>query len=229
MIEISNLKKSFDNGEKKKYVVDNISFSIKKGEFVSILGPSGSGKSTLLNLISGLEKADSGVISFDDENITNYNDTELTDFRRRKTAYVFQSYYLLPTINVLSNIKMGANLTKGIDVKEIIDSLGLSGFEKKFPYQLSGGEQQRVSIARAIAKNPEVLFCDEPTGALDEKTGREVMKYLLNIQKEKKITLIMVTHNENLAKLSDRIIKMNSGKVILDTINEPSKLEEIGW
>ncbi len=230
MIEIKNLTKTYDNGEAKLYALNRVSFNINDNDFLVILGASGSGKSTLLNTVSGLDRADSGSIQYDGKEIYGLNDKELTTFRRRKIGFIFQAYYLLPTLNVEANIKMGANLAKNKDIKEIIEMVGLKGKEKRLPHQLSGGEQQRVSIARALAKKPEVLFCDEPTGALDETAGRQILKYLLEVQRQRKLTIVMVTHNANIAALATKIVKLNSGKVIDILENKsPSSIDEIGW
>lgn len=229
MIQIKNLHKSYQNGEVINPVLKGIDFSIKDGEFVVILGPSGCGKSTLLNCISGLERADAGAICYNEVDITQMNDKQLTEFRRTTTAFIFQNYYLMPSLSVAANIKMGANLSAVKDIQHIIDAVGLCGKENSYPSQLSGGQLQRVSIARALAKNPAVLFCDEPTGALDEETGRNVLKYLVSLQKEKKFTIIMVTHNQNIAFLAQKIIRMNSGNIVSMIENQPKTVDEIGW
>ncbi len=230
MIQISKLIKTYENGDNKLYALNDISFEIKDGDFAVIVGASGSGKSTLLNTISGLEKADSGSIMHDGKEIFGLNDKELTAFRRARVGFIFQAYYLLPSLSVEANIKMGAALAGNNEAAGIIEAVGLNGKEKRLPHQLSGGEQQRVSIARALAKKPAALFCDEPTGALDEATGRQILKYLIQIQRESKLTLIMVTHNSNIANLATQIIKMSSGKVVEIIKNpEPSDIDKIGW
>lgn len=230
MIEVKHLIKTFPNGDTRLYALNDLSFSIETGSFVVILGASGSGKTTLLNVLSGLDKADSGDINFNDTNISTFDEHELIKFRRENVGFIFQAYYLLPTLNVEANIKMGANLAKNKHYADLIASLGLCGKEQKFPFELSGGEQQRVSIARALAKQPQVLFCDEPTGALDEKTGRQIMRCLIDFQKQNKITLIMVTHNANFKELTDRVIYMNSGKIISVNDNPaPLMIDEIRW
>lgn len=230
MIEVKHLIKTFPNGDTRLYALNDLSFSIETGSFVVILGASGSGKTTLLNVLSGLDKADSGDINFNDTNISTFDEHELIKFRRENVGFIFQAYYLLPTLNVEANIKMGANLAKNKHYADLIASLGLCGKEQKFPFELSGGEQQRVSIARALAKQPQVLFCDEPTGALDEKTGRQIMRCLIDFQKQNKITLIMVTHNANFKELADRVIYMNSGKIISVNDNPaPLMIDEIRW
>lgn len=229
MIKVDKLRKSYQNGEVVNNVLKGIDFIIEDGKFVVILGPSGCGKSTLLNCISGLEKVDSGAICYDEVDIVKLSDKELTDFRRKTTAFIFQNYYLMNALTVSSNIKMGANLSEMKDIQPMINAVGLSGKENAYPSQLSGGEMQRVSIARALAKRPKVLFCDEPTGALDEETGRNVLKYLVKLQKEQKFTIIMVTHNQNIAFLAHKIIKMNSGNILSITDNQPKTVDEIGW
>lgn len=230
MIQVKNLTKTYTNGENLLYAVNDASFDVCDGEFLVILGPSGSGKSTLLNLLSGLDRTDGGQILYDGADITQLNDGELTNFRKQTTAFVFQAYYLLPTLNVRQNVQLGASLAKNGNVDEILESVGLAGKADKFPHQLSGGEQQRVSIARALSKNPKVLFCDEPTGALDEETGRKVMEYLLSLWREKGFTIVMVTHNANFASLATSVIKMNSGKIVDILKNDrPLAVSEIEW
>lgn len=221
--------KEYENGENPLAVLNDISLEIKDGEFIVVLGPSGSGKSTLLNAMSGLTAVKSGTIENDGVDITKLNQSELTLFRRKYTAFVFQSYYLMPVLTVKQNIKMGANLAGNKDYEEIIAHVGLKGKENRLPAELSGGERQRVSLARALAKRPKILFCDEPTGALDEATGRKILKYLIDNQKREGYTMIMVTHNENIALLADKIIRMNSGKIVGVFPNRPQTVEEIGW
>lgn len=221
--------KEYENGENPLAVLNDISLEIKDGEFIVVLGPSGSGKSTLLNAMSGLTAVKSGTIEKDGVDITKLNQSELTLFRRKYTAFVFQSYYLMPVSTVKQNIKMGANLAGNKDYEEIIARVGLKGKENRLPAELSGGERQRVSLARALAKRPKILFCDEPTGALDEATGRKILKYLIDNQKREGYTMIMVTHNENIALLADKIIRMNSGKIVGVFPNRPQTVEEIGW
>lgn len=229
MLKIKNLFKEYENGENPLAVLNDISLEIKDGEFIVVLGPSGSGKSTLLNAMSGLTAVKSGTIENDGVDITKLNQSELTLFRRKYTAFVFQSYYLMPVLTVKQNIKMGANLAGNKGYEEIIAHVGLKGKENRLPAELSGGERQRVSLARALAKRPKILFCDEPTGALDEATGRKILKYLIDNQKREGYTMIMVTHNENIALLADKIIRMNSGKIVGVFPNRPQTVEEIGW
>ena len=229
MLEIKNVYKEYENGDEPLVVLNNVSLKINDGEFVVVLGPSGSGKSTLLNAISGLTNVKSGSIVYDGKDITKLNDKELTLFRREYTSFVFQSYYLMPTLTVMQNVRMGGNLVNNKNLQEIIEKVGLVGKENKLPSELSGGQRQRVSIARAIAKKPKVMFCDEPTGALDELTGRMILDYLIKNHKENGYMMVMVTHNENIALLADKIIKMNSGKVVEVIENDPKDIKDIRW
>lgn len=228
MIKAENICKSFNNGTVE--VLKNISLEIEEGEFAVILGASGSGKSTFMSILSGLERPDSGKVYYGSEEITAMNDKQLTDFRRREVGFIFQQYYLLPHLNVDKNVRMGADLAGNKNYREIIEKVGLSDKLKNRPSELSGGEQQRVCIARALAKNPSVLFLDEPTGALDEKTGRSVLDYIDGLHKEKKFTMIMVTHNSNIAEMADKVIKINSGEITQICNNDsPKSANEIGW
>ena len=229
MIKAEHIAKSYTNGKTVTQVLKDISLEIDGGLCV-ILGASGSGKSTLLSVLSGLETPDSGKTFCAGEELTAMTDKERTDFRRRKVAFVFQQYFLLPHLTVEKNVKLGADLAGNKNFAEFIDAVELGDKKKKFPTELSGGEQQRVSIARALAKNPEVLFLDEPTGALDEKTGRAVVDYICRLQREKGFTAVMVTHNQNLAEIADTVIKMNSGEIAEIYKNEaPKSAYEIGW
>ncbi|MDE6411989.1 MAG: ABC transporter ATP-binding protein [Clostridia bacterium] len=229
MIKAENIVKSYTNGKTVTEVLKGVSLEIDGGLCV-ILGASGSGKSTLLSVLSGLEAPDSGKVFCAGEEITAMTDKQRTDFRRRKVAFVFQQYFLLPHLTVEKNVKLGADLAGNKDYEGFIDAVELGDKKKKFPAELSGGEQQRVSIARALAKNPEVLFLDEPTGALDEKTGRAVVDYICRLQKEKGFTAVMVTHNTNLAEIADTVIKMNSGEIAEIYKNGAKKSAyEIGW
>ena len=219
MIKAENITKNYNGGAVE--VLKGISLEINEGEFVVICGASGSGKSTLMSVLSGLERSDGGRIFYGGEEITAMNDKRLTEFRRREVGFIFQQYYLLPHLSVDKNVKMGADLAGNGNYREIIEKVGLSDKLKNKPSELSGGEQQRVCIARALAKNPRVLFLDEPTGALDEATGRRVLDYIINLKRERKFTMIMVTHNLNIAETADKVIKINSGK-ITEIINNPS-------
>lgn len=230
MIEAKELTKFYGTGESRFQVLKNISLNIKDGDFTVILGASGSGKSTLLNVISGLERPESGTVVYDGSDITALSDSRLTEFRKKYIGFIFQQYYLLPNMDVSQNVKMGADLAANKDYVEIIDAVGLGSRLHKYPSELSGGEQQRVSVARALAKKPKVLFLDEPTGALDEETGRQVLDYICNLQKEYGFTIVMVTHNLNIAGMADTVIKMNSGKISEIVANDTKKTAyEIGW
>ena len=233
LISLKNVKKTYIVGEKKFNALDNVSFTINKGEFVVILGQSGAGKSTLLNLLGGMDKATSGKIKIGEEVISNYSDAELTDYRAENIGFIFQFYNILPTLTVLENVKIVNDIVKEPkDAKKVLREVGLENHYNKFPNQLSGGEQQRVSIARAIAKNPLLLLCDEPTGALDSKTGVEVLK-LLKKQCESESgnnTVVLVTHNSLIAEIADRVIRLKNGKVESNVINEhPKNIDEVKW
>ena len=226
MIIAKDIKKKYNDQE----VLRGIDLKIDKNEFVVILGASGSGKSTLLNILSGLEKSDSGEVVYDNESISNYSEKQLTKFRKDKIGFVFQQYYLLNNLTVEQNVKVGANLVDNKEYVDIIKELGLEDKLSKYPNELSGGEQQRVSIARALAKKPTVLFLDEPTGALDEETGRKILEYLLKLKDKSHFTMIMVTHNENIAELANKIIHVGSGRITSIVENhKPKSVEEIGW
>ena len=226
MITAKNIKKKYNDQE----VLRGIDLKIDENEFVVILGASGSGKSTLLNILSGLEKADSGEVVYDNESISDYSEKQLTKFRKDKIGFVFQQYYLLNNLTVEQNVKVGANLANNKEYVDIIKDLGLEDKLSKYPNELSGGEQQRVSIARALAKKPTVLFLDEPTGALDEETGRKILEYLLKLKDKSHFTMIMVTHNENISELANKIIHVGSGRITSIVENhKPKSVEEIGW
>lgn len=228
MIKAENIIKSYNMGRTE--VLKDISLEIADGEFAVILGASGSGKSTLMNVLSGLEKADRGNVFVNGENLSVKNESELTKFRRENIGFVFQQYYLLPHLNVENNVKMGAGLSGNKDYKKIIASLGLDDKMKAMPSELSGGEQQRVCIARALSKNPKILFLDEPTGALDEKTGREVLNCIMQEKEKIGFTMVMVTHNQNIAQMAETVVKMNSGKIVETFRNTKQKSAfEIGW
>lgn len=230
MIEVKDIIKSYGNGENRFQVLQGISLAIQDGDFVVILGASGSGKSTLLNVISGLERPDSGKVFYDTTDITALSDNELTAFRKENVGFIFQQYYLLPDMSVDKNVKMGADLAGNKDYKTVIEAVGLGEKLHKYPSELSGGEQQRVSVARALAKKPKVLFLDEPTGALDEQTGRQVLDYICKLKNQYGFTIVMVTHNLNIAEMAHTVIKMNSGKISDIYQNEVQKSAyEIGW
>lgn len=230
-IKLKGVNKVYKSGDVKTYALKNINLEINDGEFLVILGPSGSGKSTLLNVISGLDNPSSGEIFYNDECISKYNNEQLTLFRRKYLGFVFQQYNLLQNLTVRENVDMGANISKNpLDIDEIIDKVGLKEHKNKYPSQLSGGQQQRVSIARSIAKNPEIMFCDEPTGALDEKTARDVLDLLQKMNQEYKTTIVIITHNAGIANMADRVIKINSGEIVLmEKISHKQKASEIMW
>ncbi len=230
MIEVKEITKTYGTGENRTAVLKDISVKIKDGDFTVILGASGSGKSTFLNIASGIERPDSGQVFYGNTDISVFSDEDLTKFRRKNIGFIFQQYYLLPNMDVDKNVKMGADLAGNKDYEKVIKAVGLDGKLHKYPSELSGGEQQRVSVARALAKKPNVLFLDEPTGALDEKTGRQVLDYIAKLQKEYGFTLIMVTHNINIAEMANTVIKMNSGKISEIYKNDRQKTAyEIGW
>ncbi len=230
MISLENVRKTYGTKNNSSEILKGISLDIGDGDFAVILGPSGSGKSTLLNVASGLERPDSGDVLYNGENIARFSDKQLTEFRRKNIGFIFQQYYLLPNLNVDKNVRMGAELSHNKDYAEIINALGLSEKRGSYPHELSGGEQQRVSAARALAKKPAVLFLDEPTGALDEETGRLVLDHIGKLQRELGFTIIMVTHNANIAEMAKTVIRMNSGRIVEQYRNQTQKTAyEIGW
>lgn len=233
LISFKNVKKTYIVGEKKYNALDGVDFTINKGEFVVILGPSGAGKSTLLNLLGGMDKVKSGKIKIGNEVISDYTDLQLTDYRAENVGFIFQFYNILPTLTVLENVQIVNDIVKKPkNAKKILKDVGLEKHYNKFPNQLSGGEQQRVSIARAIAKDPILLLCDEPTGALDSKTGVEVLK-LLKEQCDAnngENTVVIVTHNSLIAQIADRVIRLKNGKVESNEINKtPKNIDEVEW
>ncbi len=230
MIKIENVYKSYGTGDSRNEVLKGVSLTVEEGDFVVILGTSGSGKSTLLNVVSGLEAADEGTICYDTMDLSSMSDSELTKFRKEYIGYIFQQYFLLPNLNVDKNVKMGADLAGNKEYRETIKAVGLEEKRGKYPHELSGGEQQRVSVARALAKKPKVLYLDEPTGALDEQTGRQVLHYICKLKKELGFTMVMVTHNQNIAQMADTVIRMNSGRIVETYHNTEQKTAyEIAW
>ena len=226
MIELKGVRKSYGANE----VLKGIDLRIERQDYLVILGASGSGKSTLLNILSGLEKPDQGEVLYDGANIASLSENQLTKFRKDNIAFIFQQYYLLQELTVEQNVKMGAHLAKNQDYLPIIEAMGLKEKLHQYPSELSGGEQQRVAIARALAKKPKVLFLDEPTGALDEATGRQILSYIAQMKKELGFTLVMVTHNEHIAQLANTVVRVNSGQIQDIVVNEePKSVEEIGW
>ena len=230
IIELKNVKKTYVIGEQQFNALDGVDLEIDQGEFVVILGPSGAGKSTLLNLLGGMDKVTSGSIFVGDNEISKYTDKELTRYRANEVGFIFQFYNIMPTLTVEENVNLIKDVTNtSKDAKEVLDSVGLLKHANKFPQELSGGEQQRVSIARAIMKNPKVLLCDEPTGALDSKTGVEVLK-LLRTQADNDTTVIIVTHNSLIAEVADRVIRIKNGKVESNEKNDhPKDIDEVKW
>ena len=220
-LETQDLKKSFGQGEAKTEVVKGINFSVEKGEICVLLGPSGSGKSTLLNIIGGIDSADSGYISINGEKTADMNEKALTNYRRRHLGYVFQMYNLIPNLNVKENVEVGAYLSDDpLDVDELLKTLGLYEHRHKLPNQLSGGQQQRTSIGRAIVKNPDILLCDEPTGALDYNTSKEILKLIEDVNQKYGNTIIMVTHNDAIKNMADRTVKLRDGMIRRNVVNE---------
>lgn len=231
MIEFQSVTKEYDIGDHVLKAVDNISFSIDEGEFVVILGPSGAGKSTVLNLLGGMDYASSGSIVVNGQDIVGLKDDALTEYRAKNVGFVFQFYNLIPTLTALENIALTKNIVKNpIDAREILSLVGLADHGGQFPAQLSGGEQQRVSIARAVAKNPAVLLCDEPTGALDSDTGAVVLTLLQKMSRERRKTVIIVTHNAVLAETADKVIRIKNGKIREIVLNKnPKSISEVAW
>ena len=230
MIQVNDITKFYGNGESRFQVLKWMSLNIEDGDYAVIIGASGSGKSTFLNVISGLERPDSGNVCYGNQDITTLSEKRLTEFRKENIGFIFQQYYLLPHMNVDKNVKMGADLAGNKNYRSIIEAVGLKEKLHKYPGELSGGEQQRVAVARALAKNPKVLFLDEPTGAVDEQTGRQILDYIGKLQKAYGFTVVMVTHNLNIAEMANTVIKMNSGNISQIYHNEAVKnAYEIGW
>lgn len=230
-VELKNVKKSYDMGEVVIKAVDDVSFSIDKGEFVIILGSSGAGKSTILNLLGGMDHVTDGSIFVDGNEISRYNKKMLTKYRREDIGFVFQFYNLVQNLNAIENVELAVEICKdSMNPVEVLKSVGLGDRLYNFPSQLSGGEQQRVSIARAIAKNPKLLLCDEPTGALDYNTGKAILKLLSDTAKRYNMTVIVITHNSAIAPIADKIITVKNGKIASIKKNEnPVSIESIEW
>lgn len=229
--ELREVSKIYKVSETITKALDNIDLKLYEGEIIVVLGPSGSGKSTLLNVLSGIDNATSGEVLFLDKQIEKYSLDELTSYRREYLGFIFQTYNLISNLDVKENIELGLQLAKDpISINEIIDSVELTSQKNKFPYQLSGGQQQRVSIARALVKNPKVLFCDEPTGALDETTGKIVLKTIQELNKKYKTTIVIITHNPSIAQMANNVIRINSGKIASNIRNEKIlDASEIRW
>lgn len=230
MITAQDITKFYGSNGNRFQVLRGISLSIADGDFTVILGASGSGKSTFLNVLSGLERPDSGTIQYDSQDITAFSDHQLTAFRKQYIGFIFQQYYLLPNMDVDKNVKLGADLVGNKEYRTTIEAVGLGGKLHKYPSELSGGEQQRTAVARALSKKPRVLFLDEPTGALDEQTGRQVLDYICRLKEDLGFTIVMVTHNQNIAEMADTVIRMNSGRLSGTYTNHtPKTAYEIGW
>lgn len=230
-IKFEDVKKSYGSGNAQINALDGVDFEINKGEFCILLGSSGAGKTTLLNMLGGMDIVTSGKIEFDGRVVSDFGKRELIEYRRHDVGFVFQFYNLIPNLTALENVEIAAQLCKNpIPAKEALDMVGLTERANNFPAQLSGGEQQRVAIARALAKNPRLLLCDEPTGALDYVTGKSVLKLLYELSKERGTTVIIITHNQAIAPMADRIIKIKSGKIYSNEINENvTSIDEIEW
>ena len=230
-VKLENITKFYHMGEVEIRAVDGIDFSIQKGEFVVIVGPSGAGKTTVLNILGGMDTASGGRITVDGQDITKYSERQLTGYRRDDIGFVFQFYNLIPNLTALENVEMALQICRNpLDARAVLKEVGLEERMDNFPAQLSGGEQQRVSIARALAKNPKLLLCDEPTGALDYNTGKAILKLLQEMCREKGMTVIVITHNSALAPMADRLIKIKNGKVSSMKVNEnPISIDEIEW
>lgn len=219
-LTVKDLKKSFGSASNKVEVLKGINFEVNKGEICVLLGPSGSGKSTLLNIIGGIDDADSGYVSINNEKTKDMKEKELTRYRRKHLGYVFQMYNLIPNLNVKENIEVGSYLSDSpLDINELLNTLGLYEHRHKLPNQLSGGQQQRTAIGRAIVKNPDILLCDEPTGALDYHTSKEILKLIEDVNKKYGNTVIMVTHNDAIQNMADRVIKLRDGQIRDNIVN----------
>ncbi len=230
-VTLKNVKKIYKMGEVEIRAVDGIDFEIEKGEFAVIVGPSGAGKTTVLNILGGMDTATSGSVLIDGTDITRYKSKQLTGYRREDIGFVFQFYNLIPNLTALENVELALQICKEpLEAENVLKEVGLEKRMKNFPAQLSGGEQQRVSIARALAKNPKLLLCDEPTGALDYNTGKSILKLLQDTCRMRGMTVILITHNSAIAPMADRVIHIKNGKVSQTTINEhPVSVETIEW
>ena len=230
-VEMRDVRKIYRMGEVEIAAADGIDFQIKKGEFAVVVGPSGAGKTTVLNILGGMDTATSGEVWIDGKNIVKYSPRQLTSYRRDDIGFVFQFYNLVPNLTALENVELALQICKDpLDAETVLEEVGLGKRLKNFPAQLSGGEQQRVSIARALAKNPKLLLCDEPTGALDYNTGKAILKLLQNMCREKGMTVIVITHNQALAPMADRLIHIKNGQVSKMQVNDnPVSIDEIEW
>ncbi len=230
-VELRDVRKVYQMGEVKIAAADGINFTVKKGEFAVVVGPSGAGKTTVLNILGGMDSATSGEVWIDGSDVAKYNAKKLTTYRRDDIGFVFQFYNLIPNLTTLENVELALQICKDpLDAATVLDEVGLGERKSNFPAQLSGGEQQRVSIARALAKNPKLLLCDEPTGALDYNTGKAILKLLQDTCREKGMTVILITHNSAIAPMADRVIRMKNGKVAEITLNpNPVPVDTIEW
>ena len=231
IIEFKDVSRVYTNGEHEQRALDHVSLSLKEGKFIVVLGPSGAGKSTMLNLLGGLDSPSEGTITVDGRDISTLTPNELADYRASKVGFVFQSYNLIPTLTVIENISLVKDIAPDpLSSHDMLAAVGLADHVHNFPSELSGGEQQRVSIARALAKNPKILLCDEPTGALDSETGVMVLKLLLKMAREMGKTIVIVTHNQNIAKMADVVIRVKNGRVAsLTEESHPLSVEEVDW
>lgn len=231
LVEFKNVYKKYTMGEITINAVDDASFSIEEGEFAVVVGSSGAGKTTVLNILGGMDCSSQGEVVVDGENISEFSDKRLVEYRRHSIGFVFQFYNLIPNLTARENVEMATQICKNpMNAEEALKSVGLTDRMDNFPSQLSGGEQQRVSIARALAKRPKLLLCDEPTGALDYKTGKQILKLLQDTCKKENMTVVLITHNSAICPMADRVIRMNSGKIVENTVNKnPQDVSTIEW
>jgi len=230
-VEVKEISKEYENGNSKTYALDKVSFSLPEGRFNVVLGPSGSGKTTMLNMLGGMDSLSSGKIVIRNEQISKMSERQLTEYRRKSVGFVFQFYNIIPSLTILENVDLVRNLNAdSFSPREILERVGLKNRMSNFPKDLSGGELQRVSIARAVCKNPDILLCDEPTGALDSETGKSILKLLQSMSKKYHKTVIVVTHNATIAKIADNVVKIKDGHLNDFSYNEhPLNVEEIKW